>query len=73
MKGEHHWHKHDTSDEFFLVLDGQLLIDFEDRDTVVLGHHGAYTVPKGVLHRTRAQERGIVLVIEPATAPSAGD
>lgn len=73
MKGEYHWHKHDTADEFFLVLDGQLYIDFEDRDTVVLGHHGAYAVPVGVTHRTRARERCIALVIDPAAANPAGD
>jgi mannose-6-phosphate isomerase-like protein (cupin superfamily) len=47
IEGEFHWHKHDGQDEFFLVLDGELLIDLEDRDTVDLGHHQAFTVPKG--------------------------
>jgi hypothetical protein len=39
IEGDFHWHKHDDQDEFFLVLDGELLIDLEDRDTVVLGRH----------------------------------
>jgi hypothetical protein len=51
LEGEFHWHKHDETDEFFLVLDGQLLIDLEDRDTVVLDPHQGYTVPKRVIHR----------------------
>jgi len=72
MEGEYHWHKHDTGDEFFLVLDGELFIDLADRDTVVLGRHSAYTVPRGITHRTRAHRRCIALVIDPATAPPAG-
>ncbi len=47
IEGAFHWHKHDNQDEFFLVLDGELLIDLEDRDTVVVGHHQGYTVPQG--------------------------
>src|ERR1700735_3185673 len=57
IEGEFHWHKHDDTDEFFLVLDGQLLIDLEDRDTVVLDPHQGYTVAKRVIHRTRAPGR----------------
>jgi mannose-6-phosphate isomerase-like protein (cupin superfamily) len=55
------------------VLEGELFIDFEDRDTVVLGQHCGYAVPMGVTHRTRARERAIVLVIDPAAASAAGD
>jgi hypothetical protein len=51
VKGEFHWHTHEDEDEFFLVLDGQLLLDIEDQDTVVLDRHQAYTVPRGVLTR----------------------
>src|SRR4051795_4834784 len=54
IEGDFHWHKHDVEDEFFLVLEGQLSIDIEDRDTVTLERHQAYTVPRGVVHRTRA-------------------
>ena len=49
IEGDFHWHKHDDEDEFFLVLEGQMLIDLEDRDTVTLDVHQAYTVPKGVV------------------------
>jgi mannose-6-phosphate isomerase-like protein (cupin superfamily) len=47
IEGDFHWHKHDDQDEFFLVVDEQLLIDIEDRDTVTLDRHQAYTVPRG--------------------------
>jgi mannose-6-phosphate isomerase-like protein (cupin superfamily) len=73
IEGEFHWHKHDDQDEFFLVLDGELLIDVEARDTVVLGQHQAYTVPKGVLHRTRAPLRTAILMVEAAGVVPTGD
>lgn len=47
IEGEFHWHRHDDTDEFFMVLDGELLIDVEGRDTAVLEQHHGYTVPKG--------------------------
>ena len=46
IEGDFHWHKHDDQDEFFLVLAGELLIDLEDRETVALRPHQAYTVPR---------------------------
>lgn len=67
------WHKHDDQDEFFLVLDGQLLIDLEDRETVALGHHQGYTVPRGIVHRTRAPARTAVLMVEAARVVPTGD
>ena len=73
LEGEFHWHKHDDQDEFFLVLDGKLLIDLDDRETVTLGQHQGYTVPRGVLHRTRAPERTAVLMVEAAGVTPAGD
>lgn len=73
IEGEFHWHKHDDQDELFLVLEGELLIDLEDRDTVVLGHHQGYTVPKGVLHRTRAPQRCAILMVEAAGVTPTGD
>ena len=47
IEGDFHWHKHDDQDEFFLVLEGQLLIDVEGRGTVTLDPHQGYTVPRG--------------------------
>ena len=63
MEGEFHWHRHEEEDEFFLVLEGRLLVDTED-ETVELTPHTAYTVPRGVLHRTRAPEKTVMLMIE---------
>ena len=73
FEGEFHWHKHDDQDEFFLVLEGQLLIDIEDRDTVTLDPHHGYTVPRGVTHRTRAPHRTAVLMVEAAGVVPTGD
>jgi mannose-6-phosphate isomerase-like protein (cupin superfamily) len=73
IEGDFHWHKHDDQDEFFLVLDGQLLIDLEDRDTVTLEPHQGYTVPRGVMHRTRAPRRTAILMVEPAGVVPTGD
>ena len=63
VKGEYHWHKHDDDDEFFYVVDGQLLIDLEDR-TVRLSPRQGFVVPKGTMHRTRAPQRTTVLMVE---------
>ena len=73
IEGDFHFHKHDHDDEFFLVLEGTLLIDFEDRETVTLTRHEGYTVPKGVMHRTRAPERTAILMVEPAGVVPTGD
>jgi mannose-6-phosphate isomerase-like protein (cupin superfamily) len=73
LQGEYHWHKHDTEDECFVVLEGELLIDVEGRGTVALGKHLGYTVPKGVVHRTRAIAKTIVLMVEAATVTPTGD
>jgi mannose-6-phosphate isomerase-like protein (cupin superfamily) len=66
LHGEYHWHKHDREDEFFFTLDGKLIIDLEDRDSVELHPHQGYVVPKGVVHKTRAPEKTVVLMIETA-------
>jgi mannose-6-phosphate isomerase-like protein (cupin superfamily) len=63
VQGEYHWHKHDDDDEFFYVLEGKLLIDLEGR-TIELGPRHGTVVPKGVLHRTRALERTVILMVE---------
>jgi mannose-6-phosphate isomerase-like protein (cupin superfamily) len=73
IDGDFHWHKHDDDDEFFLVLEGQLLIDLEDRETVTLDPHQGFTVPKGVVHRTRAPVRTAILMVEPAGVVPTGD
>jgi mannose-6-phosphate isomerase-like protein (cupin superfamily) len=73
IEGEFHWHKHDDQDEFFLVLDGQLLIDIAGGETIALGVHQACTVPKGVVHRTRAPRRTTVVMVEAADVSPTGD
>ena len=72
MQGEYHWHKHDNDDEFFFVLDGQFVIDLED-DSVELGPRQGFTVPKGVVHRTRAPVKSVVLMVETAGIVPTGD
>ena len=72
LKGEFHWHKHDKEDEFFYVVDGKFCIDLEGR-TVELGPQQGFTVPKGVVHRTRAPERSVVLMIESKGIVPTGD
>jgi len=67
VQGEYHWHKHDDDDEFFYVVEGQLLIDLAvdqgDR-TVALQPRQGFVVPKGVTHRTRAEVRTVILMVE---------
>lgn len=72
-EGEFHWHKHDYQDEFFLVLEGQLLIDIEGDDTVTLNRHEGYTVPRGKVHMTRAPQRTTILMVESAGVAPTGD
>jgi mannose-6-phosphate isomerase-like protein (cupin superfamily) len=73
IEGEYHWHKHDHEDECFVVLDGELLIDIEGKDTVTLGRHLGFTIPRGVVHRTRAKLKTVILMIEGATVTPTGD
>jgi mannose-6-phosphate isomerase-like protein (cupin superfamily) len=72
VTGEYHWHKHDREDEFFYVVEGKLLIDLEGR-TVELEPRQGFVVPKGVLHRTRAPERTVILMVENATVTPTGN
>ncbi len=72
VQGEYHWHKHDDEDEFFFCLDGQLLVDTEER-TITLGPQQGVVVPKGVVHRTRAPEECVILMVENAGIIPTGD
>ena len=72
VRGEYHWHKHDDLDEFFYVVEGRFLIDLEGR-TVDLGPGQGFVVPKGVVHRTRAPERAVILMVEGAGIIPTGD
>ncbi|HNW42878.1 MAG TPA: cupin domain-containing protein [Elusimicrobiales bacterium] len=70
--GEFHWHKHDAEDELFYVLEGRLLLDLEGQTLELLPNQG-YTVPRTVLHRTRAREKTVVLMVEKNTVNPKGD
>ncbi|MCI0661389.1 MAG: cupin domain-containing protein [Acidobacteria bacterium] len=72
MQGEFHWHKHEEEDEFFFVLQGKFIIDLEDR-TVTLEPHQGYTIPRGVVHRTRAPERAAILMVERSSVNPTGN
>ena len=63
VEGEYHWHKHDADDEFFYVVEGRLLIDLEDR-TIELAPRQGVVIPKGVMHRPRAPQRTVMLMVE---------
>ena len=72
LQGEYHWHQHHDEDEFFFVLDGKFFVDLRDR-SVELSRWQGFVVPKGVVHRTRAPERAIVLMVETAAIVPTGD
>ncbi|MEO9827468.1 MAG: cupin domain-containing protein [Paracoccaceae bacterium] len=73
FKGEFPFHKHDTTDDFFLVLEGKVTMDYEDHDPVTFGPGELVVVPKGVIHRPRAEHEVKVLLIEPKGEPNTGD
>jgi mannose-6-phosphate isomerase-like protein (cupin superfamily) len=72
VQGEYHWHKHDNDDEFFLVLEGQLLIDLEDR-TIELNPNQGVTISKGVMHRPKAPQKTVMLMVETSAIQPTGD
>ena len=72
VKGEFVWHKHDDTDDFFLVVKGRLTIQLRDRD-IVLNAGELFVVPKGVEHCPRADEETLVLLIEPRGTRNTGD
>ena len=70
--GEYHWHKHDQDDEFLFVLEGRFIVDLEGRSIELRPREG-FVVPKGVVHRTRAPERAVILMAETADIVPTGD
>jgi mannose-6-phosphate isomerase-like protein (cupin superfamily) len=72
VKGEFVWHKHDDTDDFFLVLSGRISIQLRD-EVVTLGPGEIFVVPKGVEHRPVAEEEAHVLLIEPQGTPNTGN
>ena len=73
IEGDFHWHQHDAEDEFFLVLEGELVIELEGAETVRLRPHQGYTVPRGVRHKTSAPERTVIVMVELASVAPTGD
>ena len=72
VEGEFHWHVHDNDDEFFFVLEGKLFIDLQDR-TIELGPNQGTTITKGVMHRTRAPQKTVMLMVETSDVKPTGD
>ena len=72
VKGEFVWHRHEETDDFFLVLEGRLTIQLRDRD-VDLEAGELFVVPRGVEHCPKADEEAHVLLIEPRGTPNTGD
>jgi mannose-6-phosphate isomerase-like protein (cupin superfamily) len=72
VEGDYHWHKHDNDDEFFFVLSGKLHIDIEGR-TIELNPNQGVTIPKGVMHRPRALEKTVMLMVETSSIDPIGN
>ena len=72
MQGEYHWHKHEADDEFFFVLDDHFMVDLET-ESIDLQPQQGYLVPRGVVHRTRAPDRAVILMVETAAIVPTGD
>jgi mannose-6-phosphate isomerase-like protein (cupin superfamily) len=72
LKGPFVWHRHEDTDDFFLVLKGRLRIELRDGN-VELGPGDLYVVPRGVEHRPVADEEAHILLIEPTGTPNTGD
>jgi mannose-6-phosphate isomerase-like protein (cupin superfamily) len=80
VQGEYHWHHHDHEDEFFYVVEGRFLIDLREggsvqtrERTVELGPRQGFVVPKGLVHRTRALGRCVILMVEGAGIVPTGE
>ena len=72
MQGEYHWHTHENDDEFFFVLSGHFIIDLEGQSIDLKPQQG-FVVPKGILHRTRAPDPAVILMVETAAIVPTGD
>ncbi len=73
FQGAFPFHKHDTTDDFFLVIEGSVTMDYEGADSVSFGPGEMVVVPRGVVHRPRAETEAKVLLIEPKGEPNSGD
>lgn len=70
--GDFNWHSHDDTDDFFLVISGELTIHFRDED-IKLAAGDLYVIPKNIEHRTSAEKETHILLIEPSGTPNTGD
>ncbi|SRR5579884_1226960 len=68
MNGTYPWHRHPDAEELFLVLEGELIIEFKDHEAVALQPYEIFTIPAGIIHRTRAVQRTVNLCFEPTKA-----
>ena len=73
FKGDFPFHKHDRTDDFFYVLNGEMQMDIEGEESRTIKSGEMFVVPKGVVHRPRAEEEVQVLLIEPKGEPNTGD
>ncbi len=73
FKGEFPFHKHDTTDDFFYVLEGEMFMDIENEEARLVKAGELFIVPKGVVHRPRAENEVKVMLIEPKGEPNSGD
>ena len=73
FQGEFPFHKHDSTDDFFYVLEGEIFMDIEGEDSRLVKAGELFVVPKGVVHRPRAENEVKVLLIEPKGEPNSGD
>lgn len=73
VEGEYHWHKHDNDDEFFFVLEGQLIIDLENNEKIELNPNQGVTITKGIMHRPRAPKKTVMLMVETSAIQPTGD
>ncbi|MEM8489811.1 MAG: cupin domain-containing protein [Pseudomonadota bacterium] len=73
FKGEYPFHKHDTTDDFFYVLEGEMEMDIEGEPSHTVKAGELFVVPRGIVHRPRAEKEVKVLLIEPKGEPNSGD
>ena len=73
FKGEYPFHRHDDTDDFFFVLEGEMMMDIEGEESVPVKAGEIFVVPKGIVHRPRAAKEVKVLLIEPIGEPNSGD
>ena len=72
VQGEFNWHSHDDTDDFFMVLDGEIVVQMRNKDVTVRAGE-IFVVPKGAEHCPRADKEAHLLIIEPAGTPNTGD